>query len=61
MSDNNLISEDDIFLDKLSNFIFNSVRDKRWLYWPPGPMTSQVFDVKQCKEDLRRWISAEGK
>jgi hypothetical protein len=41
---------------KLAQFIFNNVRVQRWLYWPPGPMTSQVFDVDQCKKDLIRYL-----
>lgn len=55
------ISEDEIFLDKLTNFIFNGIRSKSWLYWPPGPMSSQVFDKDNCKNQLRRWLSSEGK
>lgn len=41
---------------KLAQFIFNSVRDRRWLYWPPGPMVGQVFDVKRCQADLTRYL-----
>ena len=41
---------------KLAQFILNCVRDRRWLYWPPGPMVSQVFDVKQCQKDLTRYL-----
>lgn len=43
---------------KLSQFIFDNVRGKHWLYWPPGPMTSQVFDIKQCQADLTRYLEA---
>lgn len=50
---------DDIFLDKLVDFIFRGLRDKNWLYWPPGPMTGQVFDKNRCKEEIRRFLEAQ--
>lgn len=41
---------------KLAQFIFNNVRDRRWLYTPPGPLMGQIFDVKQCQTDLVRYL-----
>lgn len=49
----------EIVLDKLVQLVFNGIRDKRWLYWPPGPMTSQVFDRDSCKFDIRRFLESE--
>ena len=54
------ISDNDILLDKLVDFIFRGLRDKHWLYWPPGPMMGQVFDRTTCKNELRRWLESEG-
>lgn len=47
---------DEIELDKLVDFVFRRLRDGSWLYWPPGPMTGQVFDKSKCKEELRRFL-----
>lgn len=54
------ISDDEILLDKLVDFIFKGIRDKHWLYWPPGPMVGQVFDKNRCKDELQRWLQSEG-
>jgi len=43
-------------LKRLARFVFESVQGRRWLYWPPGPMTSQVFSVDQCEADLQVWF-----
>lgn len=49
---------DDIELAKLVDFIFKNISQGRWLYWPPGPMTHQVFDKEACKTEIRRFIDA---
>lgn len=48
----------EIDLNKLVEFIYRSIRDGRWLYWPPGPMTNQVFDRNACREQLRRYLES---
>jgi len=37
----------------MTNLVERSLRSKRWLYWPPGPMVGQVFDRAICFEDIR--------
>jgi hypothetical protein len=32
------------------------IRDKAWLYWPPGPMMGQVFDRERCERDVRQLV-----
>jgi len=44
-------------IKQLANFVYDSIRCKRWLYWPPGPMMGQVFDLENCKKDLKEFIS----
>ena len=40
----------------LVQLIERRIRDKDWLYWPPGPMTGQVFDRKACEADVAKMI-----
>jgi len=42
--------------EELADLIYKAVANRRWLYWPIGPMTSQVFDREQCKKDIKEWI-----
>ena len=40
----------------LVNMIFHGLTRNYWLYWPPGPMTGQVFDRKRCTVDVKELI-----
>lgn len=44
---------------RLAEFVFEQTRSKRWLYWPPGPMTGQVFDTERAAKDLDDWLTKE--
>jgi len=45
-------------LDRLVNLIYENIRRGRWLYWPPGPMTGQIFDKDMCKRELKEFLEA---
>lgn len=48
--------EDDILVKKIVNLIKNGINNKRWLYWPPGPMVRQVFDSKTVEQEVTKLI-----
>jgi hypothetical protein len=54
-----MMEVDDIQLDQLVWLIYNGLRDRRWLYLPPGPLAGQVFDKEACKQDIRRFLEAQ--
>lgn len=37
---------------QLADLVFERVRHKVWLYWPPGPMMGQVFDRDRCAKEI---------
>ena len=41
---------------QLTIFIYDNIRVKRWLYYPPGPMMGQVFDKELCEKDCKRFL-----
>lgn len=43
----------------LAEFVYRSVKYKRWLYWPPGPMVGQIFDTAACERDLAKWMEEQ--
>lgn len=51
-----MTDEKKIDIDKLVDFIYQGIRNKNWLYWPPGPMVGQVFDKERCKKDIENFL-----
>lgn len=46
-------------INELSQLIYRRLQDRRWMYYPPGPMMGQVFSMETCKEDLIKFFKAK--
>lgn len=44
------------FIEPIVQLIERRIRSRVWLYWPPGPMISQVFDREHCRADISQMI-----
>lgn len=47
---------EDYLIEKIVDLIKTNLMNKRWLYYPPGPMTRQVIDKELIKSDISKLI-----
>ncbi len=44
------------FVEPIVQLIERRIRDRIWLYWPPGLMVNQVFNRERCTADIDQLI-----
>ena len=43
-------------IDTMVQLVERRVRDRAWIYWPPGPMCGPLFNRERCYADVRQLV-----